>query len=70
MQPAEAAPYRDNGHRHAPENAGHLIAAFASGRSDLEAAPGVGPLLSTARITAGYPMLLPDEELQNDKKQV
>ena len=35
-RPAEAAPNRDNGHGRAPENASHLTAAFASGRSDSE----------------------------------
>ena len=36
-RPAEAASDRDNGHGRAPENAGHLTNAFASGRSDSEA---------------------------------
>ena len=43
---AKALP--DQWHGLAPENAGHLTAAFESGRSDSQRAPRVEPVLTTA----------------------
>ena len=56
------------GHGHAPENAGHLTTAFASGRSDSEA----GTESRACRVdawTAGHPLLLPDEERPDHKSE-
>ena len=58
-----------NARSNAPENAGHLTTAFASGRPDSEAG-SESQAFTVDRADRGLPLRLQDEERPNDKGRV